>query len=85
MRRNPRNLKKMSAHNSCGEPDWYYTNRLADVPAGTKYEEVLAMLERRIDALEEELMLDKALRAKYPALQDLYEQYKTTKSLITGE
>lgn len=74
----------MPANNSCGDQDYYTGPRMSDVEAGTRIEEVFKMLERRIDALEDELMFDRALRAKYPALQDLYEQYKTTKSLITG-
>lgn len=55
---------------------------LNDVPAGTSLTEVIRMLDERIRKLESELMFDADLRARNPALQDIYEQYQTVKVLV---
>lgn len=55
---------------------------LDDVPAGTDMTTVVKMLENRIIALEERASMDEVLRAKYPALQELYDEYETMKALI---
>lgn len=69
---------------SCGDPWVFSYQRVEEVPAGEQYENVFKMLEARIDALEDELMMDRALRDRYPALQDLYDKYKVTKELVAS-
>lgn len=57
-------------------------DRIADIPHGTPYDEVFLMLERRIDKLEEALQWEEELRKANPALQDLYEKFRATKTLM---
>ena len=55
---------------------------LDECQPGTSFSEVVRMLEDRIVALEEIVSMDADLREKYPALQEIYEQYQTTKALV---
>jgi len=47
--------------------------------------EVINDLNDRVETLETIIDWDKHLRAKNPALQDLYEKYQATKKLIGNE
>ena len=49
---------------------------------GHSMDEVVRYLDKRIRALEEELIFDQKIRERYPALQDLYDQYQTVKVLV---
>ena len=55
---------------------------LRDCSPGTDMSTVVRMLEDRIIALEAKFVMDEVLRAKYPALEELYSEYETMKTLI---
>ena len=44
--------------------------------------DVINYLDERIRTLEEKASADEVLRAKYPALDEMYKEYETMKNLI---